>query len=204
MCHDRADRLEGKPKRNWSEEQFLCASCTAKAQNKRPRRGKKPKEAVATDGEDVIMDAPNPAEVNNTAMDISQTTDAVLEHDPVQPLIEHAVPEQRVPSLSDTIPTQSSSILDTNDSQQYSETLAQAQRALALAPLQHSEKQMTPNAPALKQYSEELALAQKVVASGALDKPLATHPNGLPPSSGHTVPFNNTSTNGFSYSIPPS
>jgi hypothetical protein len=46
ICHDRADKMEGRPKRNWGDERFLCSACLAKAQNKRPRRGRKPKDAV--------------------------------------------------------------------------------------------------------------------------------------------------------------
>jgi hypothetical protein len=46
ICHDRADKMEGRPKRNWGDERFLCSACFAKAQNKRPRRGRKPKDPV--------------------------------------------------------------------------------------------------------------------------------------------------------------
>ncbi|KAG8869785.1 hypothetical protein FRC20_000856 [Serendipita sp. 405] len=48
-CYDRADKLEGKPKRNWSEEGFLCSACYVKAQNKRPRRGRRHKENPSLD-----------------------------------------------------------------------------------------------------------------------------------------------------------
>jgi hypothetical protein len=46
VCHDRADKMEGRPKRNWGDERFLCSACLTKAQNKRPRRARKPKDAV--------------------------------------------------------------------------------------------------------------------------------------------------------------
>ncbi|PVG04050.1 hypothetical protein CPB86DRAFT_778284 [Serendipita vermifera] len=41
-CYDRADKIEGRPKRNWSEEEFTCSACILKAQNKPKRRGRKP------------------------------------------------------------------------------------------------------------------------------------------------------------------
>ncbi|KIM33671.1 hypothetical protein M408DRAFT_158678 [Serendipita vermifera MAFF 305830] len=215
MCHDRADRLEGKPKRNWTEEQLLCASCTAKAQNKRPRRGKKPKDAVATDGEDVVMDAPNTQTTNDTAMDISSTNDAVLQHDPAQPSTEHVGVEQPAPPFSNQQSTQVSSTPLNGTSEQYSETLAQAQRTLASValenPTQQPVLQAAQQAPIPKQYSSELALAQKVVASGMLnDAPTSIPSNGPAQapeqwsSTGYGTAPNGVSMNGLSYPAPPS
>ncbi|KAG8834819.1 hypothetical protein FRC17_006927 [Serendipita sp. 399] len=54
-CYDRADKLEGKPKRNWIEEKFLCSSCFVKAQSKRPRRGRRHKETQSIDETDAGM-----------------------------------------------------------------------------------------------------------------------------------------------------
>lgn len=66
ICHDRADKMEGRPKRNWGEERFLCTACLAKAQNKRPRRGRKPKEGIP--GENAEQD------IDGAAVEASQAT----------------------------------------------------------------------------------------------------------------------------------
>ena len=183
MCHDRADRLEGKPKRNWSEEQFLCASCTAKAQNKRPRRGRKPKETIAPDGEDIVMDDQAIAETNGEAMDISQATDVSLKHDSAGPPIGHTG-VQSAPLLNDANP----GFLTTQE--QYSETLAEAQRVLASVALERpSQQPVGLNPPLPEQYSAELALAQRTVASGTL--------NNVPKATEQAT--NGTQVNGFSH-----
>lgn len=48
-CYDRADRIEGRPKRNWEEEPFVCSACLVKAQNKRPKRNRRAKDASPSD-----------------------------------------------------------------------------------------------------------------------------------------------------------
>jgi len=226
MCHDRTDKLEGRPKRNWSEEQFLCASCTAKAQNKRPRRGRKPKDAVVTDPEDVIMNPPETPAGNEVAMDISQPASATLTHDSAQPSIELAQVEQPAPSFSDQEPGQVPGPLEASHplppAEQYSETLTQAQRLVASTrdtPPRETEQHVAPNPPVIEQYSAELAMAQKAVASHSLGNPppepaqyvqqspqFSGYPQVYPiqwNSTTHAMPYNGAMMNGTAYSTPP-
>lgn len=42
-CHDINDKRLGQPKRDWTQEGFLCSNCRTKLQTQRTRRGRKPK-----------------------------------------------------------------------------------------------------------------------------------------------------------------
>jgi hypothetical protein len=230
ICHDRADKLEGRPKRNWSEEQFLCSSCTVKALNKRPRRGRKPKDVVATDPEDTVNGPEIPTGAD-AIMDISQPAEANLAHDPAKPSIEHAKVEQLEPPFSDPEPgripehaaaSHPHAPNGVHSPEQYLETLAQAQRFFAAStldsPPRQAEQNAAPNPLLPAQYSTEPALAGQAVASHCLGSPLPesaqyaqnpqfngypqVYPNQWTPAT-NTVPHNEAMMNGKAY-IPPS
>jgi hypothetical protein len=160
------------------------------------------------------------------AMDIAQPVDATLAHDPAQPSVELAQAEQP-PPFGDQEPGQVPGPLEVSNplplAEQYSETLAQAQRILAAntrdTPPQQVEHHLAPNPPVIEQYSAELAMAQKAVASHSLGTPppepvqyVQQSPqfNGYPQvypiqwnSTTHAMPYNGATMNGTAYPTPP-
>jgi hypothetical protein len=93
-CHDRADKIEGRPKRNWGEEVFTCSACIVKAQNKPKRRGRRPKSQLTAEepsqlsSQDLPPDSEYPVSQDpgaSDAMQIELTTDSSLK--PLTPML---------------------------------------------------------------------------------------------------------------------
>ena len=226
ICHDRAAKLEGRPKRNWSEERFLCAACIVKAQNKRPRRGRKAKDVVATDPGDVTMNAPQALTGDDVAMSIFQPTDVPFSPDPTLLTLQLPLFSSGTSPLK---PSKHSGISDSMQedgvpsAEQQLETPVQPQDVLG--PNTHSslpqkmEQNMAQNSPGPALYSGQPAMAQKAVSSHSQGDPRSESAQVAPqisqfdgyrqvhPNQWHipAIPLNGVMPNGLPYpnSLPP-
>lgn len=210
-CHDRADKAEGRPRRNWGKERFLCSACTQKAQSKRPRRARKPRDATEDGtGNEASQDAQNmnsQADSRATAsqMDLNATSESLaqvsLAEKPVyssNPCLSseglNGMPQSRaLPPISDDPLQYSSSVMKQAHPQpQQLQQFARPHLSAPATPVQHTTQHPIPQ-------------TQPTYCHSLSPRPLPTHQHQQLPQhqEGHFSPSNNGSLQNHLPTNPP-